>query len=214
MIPRSPARRSGRAARSRAVVASLSALLALILALAGCSDGASVTKVTVTAGAAKVVLPVALSCVSPTGATALTCAGGDNDATAPHLALAPGTPLTVQVPTSVGNTPWVIVFSYIDSSGKQQGDRTAVFPPKQQFSYRLTPPAGAQLTRLEVQSLTAAPGPSGGVDFPAVGTWVLLVDPVGGASVGTTTSGSAPPGSTAPTSAAPTKPPSSTGIQG
>jgi hypothetical protein len=182
------ARRPGRAARRRAAATTAVTLLALVLAVAGCSSGSDVSKVTVTAGSATVVLPAALSCVSVTGATALSCAGGDNDATAPHLTVAPGTPLTVQVPTSVGNTPWVIVFSYTDSNGKQQGDRTAVFPPQQRYSYQLTPPAGAQMTRLEVQSLTAAPAPSGGVDFPAIGTWVLLIDPIGGAPTTSTSS--------------------------
>ncbi len=173
--------------------------IVLMIALSACAGGSDVTQVTVTAGPAKIALPAALSCVSPPGATTLSCAGGDNDKTAPHLALAPGTPLTVQVPTAVGNTPWVIVFSYVDAQGKQQGDRTAVFPPKKQFSYHLTPPSGAQMTRLEVQSLTAAPGPDGGVEFPAVGSWVLIIDPVGGSqpeSPQGSSQGSPPPGST------------------
>lgn len=187
------ARDDRRAARLRVLTLPFVLLaMAITAALAGCSAGSSVTEVTVSAGPTKVVLPAALSCVSPSGATALSCAGGDNDHAAPHLALAPGTPLTVQVPTSVGNTPWVIVLSYIDASGAPQGDRTAVFPPKKQYSYHLTPPPGAQLTRLEVQSLTAAPGPDGGVDFPAVGTWVLLVDPVGGAVSPTATTTASP----------------------
>lgn len=177
----------------RAVAVALAAVLAAVLSVAGCSGGSTVTAVTVTAGPASVTLPAALSCVTPRGATALTCAGGENDSAAPHLALAAGTPLTVRVPPSVGSTPWVIVFSYTDAQGRPQGDRTAVFPPKQRFSYHLTPPAGAQLTRLEVQSLTAAPGADGGVDFPAVGTWVLIVDPVGGVS-GTPASSATAPG--------------------
>lgn len=131
------------------------------------------------------VLPAALSCISPAGATQLSCAGSDNDDTAPHLAISPGTPLTVEVPQKVGDTPWVIVFSYIDSKGAAQGDRTAVFAPKEKYSFRLVPPAGAQLTRVEVQSLTAAPGSDGGIEFPATGTWVLVVDPVGGGSART-----------------------------
>lgn len=167
----------------------LLAILAVIgLLAAGCSRGASVSEVTVTVGATSVTLPAALSCYSPTGGTALDCAGGENDDSAPHLAIAPGTPLTVDVPTKVGDTPWVVVFSYIDANGEAQGDRTGVFPPKEHYSYRLVPPAGAQLSRVEVQSLTAAPGKDGGVEFPAIGTWVLVVDPVGGAAA---TSGTA-----------------------
>ncbi len=114
------------------------------------------------------------------GGTALACAGGEDDEGAPRLTLAAGTPLDVSVPTDVGQTPWVIVFSYVDAQGRSQGDRTAVFPAGQRFSYHLTPPAGAQLSRLEVQSLIAAPNPEGGVEFPAVRTWVLVIDPAGG----------------------------------
>ena len=175
----SPHRSRHGAARSsaRGARAVCCALLVVALALlAGCSHGASVTTVTVSAGKVTVTLPVALSCTGPTGATKLTCSGGENDDNAPHLSLAPGTPLDVNVPTDVGDTPWVIVFSYVDAKGKAQGDRTPVFAAKARYSYHLTPPAGAQLTRLEVQSLIAAQAPGGGVDFPAVRTWVLLID--------------------------------------
>lgn len=156
-------------------------LIATALAvLAGCSHGSSVSQVTVTAGATTVTLPVAMSCTGPTGATALTCSGDESGSGAPHLKLAPGTPVDVAVPKAVGDTPWVIVFSYVDAAGKKQGDRTSVFPAKQRFSYHLQPPKGAQLTRLEVQSLIVAPAPDGGVEFPAVRSWVLVVDPISG----------------------------------
>ena len=151
-------------------------LAGLLALLAACSPSASVQKVTVRAGSVTVTLPTALSCAGPTGATALTCHGGEDDADAPHLTLAPGTPLDVSVPQDVGDTPWVIVFSYLDAKGKTQGDRTPVFAAKEKYSYHLTPPKGAQMTRLEVQSLIAAQGPDGGVEFPAVRTWVLVID--------------------------------------
>lgn len=174
----------------------LAVVVGLLIALlaAGCSAGSSVDQVTVKAGTASVVLPAALSCYTPKGATTMSCAGGENDDHAPHLALAPGTPVTVEVPQSVGDTPWVIVFSYVDAAGKAQGDRTAVFAPKKQYSFVLTPPAGAQLTRLEVQSLTASPGADGGIEFPATGSWVLLVDPVGGHTGATTAAATNTPG--------------------
>lgn len=162
----------------RALLLALALLVALVAA--ACSRGASVSEVTVTVGASSVTLPAALTCISPAGGSELSCAGGENDDNAPHLAISPGTPLTIEVPKKVGDTPWVVVFSYIDAAGEAQGDRTAVFSPGAEYSYRLTPPAGAQLTRVEVQSLTAAPATDGGVEFPAVGTWVLIVDPVGG----------------------------------
>ncbi len=157
------------------------AVLVLALALAGCSRDTAVTAVTVSAGPVSVALPVSASCAAPSGATELTCRGDENDAGAPHLALAPGTPLAISVPSDVGDTPWVIVFSYRDAQGRQQqGDRTPVFPAKQRYSYDLKPPKGAQLTRLEVQSLIAAPTRDGGVEFPAVRTWVLVIDPATG----------------------------------
>jgi hypothetical protein len=160
-----------------------------VLLLAGCSGGDSdVSKVTVQAGPVTVTLPVALSCSPSTGSenaagpttstapTELTCSGGQTDAGAPHLPLAPGTPVDVSVPKAVGDTPWVIVFTYLDAKGAKQGDRSPVFPAGQRFSYHLQPPAGVQLTRLEVQSLIAAQAPGGGVEFPAVRTWVLVID--------------------------------------
>lgn len=170
-------RSTGGAAPTAAPLGRLALLLISLLALvAACSRGPDVTDVTVTVGETAVVLPAALTCITPTGATELACAGGDNDDEAPHLAVAPGTPLTISVPRSVGDTPWVVVFSYTDAAGQPQGDRTAVFSPEQHYTYQLTPPDGAQLHRLEVQSLTAAPGNDGGIEFPVVGSWVLLVD--------------------------------------
>lgn len=198
MIRRPPRRRG-------TILVILIALVTAALA-AGCSSGRQVQSVTVTAGAASVTLPAALSCFSPQGGTAMSCAGGENDDAAPHLAIAPGTPLTVDVPQTVGDTPWVIVFSYVDAKGQQQGDRTAVFAPKKQYSYRLQPPAGAQLTRVEVQSLTAAPGQGGGIDFPAVGTWVLVVDPVGKSGAAATTPTTTPATAAGSVSALPSGP--------
>lgn len=177
---------------SRARWGVVALLVAAVLALAGCSGGGSeVSAVTVTAGPVTVTLPVALSCSSSTGSAGasttaatpssapreLTCSGGETDEGAPHLQLAPGTPVDVSVPKAVGDTPWVIAFAYQDKAGAKQADRSPVFAAGQQFSYHLQPPAGAQLTRLEVQSLIAAQAPGGGVEFPAVRTWVLVIDP-------------------------------------
>lgn len=162
----------------RRVVATLVAAV-LSLALAACSSDEPSDAVTVTAGETSVALPAALSCYAPTGSTELSCAGGENDDAAPHLALAPGTPLTVTVSRTVSDTPWVIVFASVDAEGQAQSDRTKVFAPETQTSYRLEPGPGVQLTRLEVQSLTAAPSDNGGVEFPAIGTWVLVIDPPG-----------------------------------
>lgn len=177
VAPPSPA--PGRISRRTSFLLAVVAVIGLLAS--GCSAGASVSDVTVTVGAASVTLPAALSCFGPAGSTELSCAGGENDDGAPHLAISPGTPLTIDVPQKVGDTPWVVVFSYVDAEGQEQGDRTPVFSPGKQYSYRLAPPAGAQLTRVEVQSLTAAPGKDGGVEFPAIGSWVLVVDPVGSA---------------------------------
>lgn len=152
------------------------ALAVAAVIIGGCARGGSVDKVTVTAGDSVVTLPAALSCYAPPGSSEMTCAGGENDDAAPHLAVSPGAAVEVAVPAAVGDTPWVIVFTSIDQDGTQNSDRTAVFPPKERFSYTLEPGPGVQLTRLEVQSLTAAPAADGGVEFPAIGTWVLIID--------------------------------------
>lgn len=179
----STAPRPGRGDRRlrRPLAPALTAVLCLgvLLGLTACSSDEPTDAVTVTAGESSLALPAALSCYAPTGSTELSCAGGENDDAAPHLALAPGTPLTVTVSRTVSDTPWVIVFASIDAQGQAQSDRTKVFAPKTQTSYRLEPGPGVQLTRLEVQSLTAAPSDNGGVEFPAIGTWVLVIDPPG-----------------------------------
>lgn len=162
--------------RPRRGAALAAAITALALLLTGCSR---VDAVTVTAAGTSVALPAALTCFAPSGSTELSCAGGESDDGAPHLTLAAGTAVDVAVPESVGDTPWVIVFSSIGPDGTARDDRTAVFPPKDRYSYRLDPGPAVQLTRLEVQSLTAAPAAGGGLEFPATNTWVLIIDPAG-----------------------------------
>lgn len=163
--------------RVRTAMAAVAAALALVSCSAG-DDPAAVEEVTVTAAGTSVTLPAAISCIAPAGANELSCVGGDNDDTAPHLAVGPDVPLEVAVPPAVADTPWVIVFSYIDADGVQQGDRTRVFPAGEEDAFTLTLPAGAQLTRLEVQSLfVSQDGGTGEITFPAIGTWVLLVGP-------------------------------------
>ena len=133
-----------------------------------------------TAGQTSVTVRAALWCTtddSDAADPALTCSGGEDDSGAPHLKMARGAPLDVKVPQEVSSAPWVIVFAYNDTSGAAHGDRTQVFAPNAQVDYTLQPPTGAQLTRVEVQVLTAAPATGGGVEYPATQTWVLLVDP-------------------------------------
>lgn len=166
-----------RTIRRRRWITWLAVVLTALLA-AGCSADSGVDKVTVSAGSASITVPAALSCSQTSNDKGMLCDDPQTDAKAPHLHLAPGTPLTIRVPKAVGDTPWVVVFSYTDKGGTERGDRTPVFAPKKKFDYTLTPPKGAQLTRLEVQSLYATPTPSGGVEFPAVKTWVLLIDPI------------------------------------
>ncbi len=164
----------------RPVIRALAVALALLLALVGCSRDSGVDQVTVEAGPTSITVPTALSCSTTPDGGGMLCDGGETDDDAPHLSLGPGTPLTVKVPEKVGDTPWVIVFSYTDADGDTHGDRTSVFPPKDRYSYHLETPKGAQLTRLEVQSLYATPGQDGQVEFPAVQTWVVVVDPLTG----------------------------------
>lgn len=145
--------------------------------LTACSEGADQAgtrmtgDVTVTIGTTTAELQQQMACWVDDAGDALNCAAVSG--TAPEVALTPGTALDVDVSDRVGNAPWVLVFQYLDDSGDAQNGRTSVFPAGERFSYRLVPPPHAQLTRLEVQTLTVAPTDDGGVDFPATGSWAI-----------------------------------------
>lgn len=101
-----------------------------------------------------------------------------DDAAAPvELGVPPGTPVTVEVPDEVAETPWTVVFSYRDGTGAQVDERSAVFPPGRE-SFTLTLPGAAdQLLTAEVQQIGApqADPATGEILYPARASWVLLV---------------------------------------
>lgn len=95
-----------------------------------------------------------------------------------RLTMTPTQYLQINVPTEIGDTPWVVVFEYKDAAGKAQNGRTGVFTDNQ-LAYTLPPLGeGAQLTRVEVQSgLIPTLDASGSTSITASRTWVLLVTP-------------------------------------
>lgn len=168
---------------SRRRLGALAVIACLVATLSGCGsgrgDGSSATsqgEVAVTVGDQTVPLPPALACFQPTKGSDISCAGGEDDDAAPHLVIPPGEPVQIDVAASVQEKPWVVVISYIDGDGQQQGDRTGIFPPDTASSYLLQLGDADQLQRIEVQTLTAAPTQDGSYEFPATGTWVLVVD--------------------------------------
>ena len=102
-----------------------------------------------------------------------------NDAEAPvSLRVPPGTPVRVSVPEEISSTPWLIVFTTVATDGTRTDGRTPLFTPATPTdTYELTLPQPTdRLLTAQVQQLGAPPQAnedSGGIDFPARGTWVL-----------------------------------------
>ena len=122
-----------------------------------------------------------LWCTVDQGATAAACSIDLKDAAAARLSVGAGQGVVISVPKDIADQPWTVVFRYTDTGGSHDA-RTAVFDPHTRFAYTLDPPAGAQLTRVEVQSgLTLVQGGSGsgGVDVAVLRSWVLVVNPSG-----------------------------------
>ena len=105
----------------------------------------------------------------------------DDPAAQAGLAVPTGSPVEVTVPEEISEAPWSVVFAYTDQDGQQASGRSPVFAPKAQQSYTLTlPDPRDTLITAQVQLLGAAPvaNPSTGeLDYPARGTWVLVVRP-------------------------------------
>jgi hypothetical protein len=146
-------------------------LLAALL-LAGCGSEPP-PQVTFAAGTASVV-------ARPTQSCDLKFTECHNDPEAPvKLPVPPGTPLEVTVPDDVAKTPWQIVFTYRDSAGVQQDQRSRVFPPGQRTMYTLELPEPAdRLIVAQVQQyapLPQADPATGEIQFPIRTSWVLTV---------------------------------------
>lgn len=121
-----------------------------------------------------------LWCAANIEQSQLDCTVSRADAQAPRLDLAAGQGISVNVPAAVGDAPWVVLFQYTDAAGTQQELRGPLFAGGQTLQYRVQPPEPEdRLSRVEVQSgLTPMGTASGiGVEYAALRTWVLIVDP-------------------------------------
>jgi hypothetical protein len=69
------------------------------------------------------------------------------------LAVPPGTPVRVSVPSEVAETPWSVVIQYVTAAGEQRAPVTvATFAPGKETSFEALPPgAGDQLQTVEVK---------------------------------------------------------------
>lgn len=101
----------------------------------------------------------------------------DDDATAPvRLDVPPGTPVRIEVPGDIAETPWHVVFRYRTTTGEQVEGRSPLFPPGQRTEYVLGLPAPTdQLLTAQVQQFGPPPqtAASGEVEFPVRASWVL-----------------------------------------
>lgn len=139
-----------------------------MLLVAGCgSDGPP--EVTFAAGDATAVATPTQYCEDDF----VTCS---NDAAAPvDLAVPAGTPLVVEVPQAVRETPWQLVYSYRDGAGEQVDERSTVLVDQPGFTLEL--PADARLLVAQVQQYGPPPvvnPETGEVEFPIRSSWVLL----------------------------------------
>jgi hypothetical protein len=120
----------------------------------------------------------ALWCHVDTAALTVSCPATPDPADDGHLTMAPAQPLQINVPTEIGDDPWLVAFAYTDAAGKTQTGRTEVFTDGR-LAYTLESlPTTAQLTRVEVQSgLLPTQAADGSTVIAASRTWVLLVSP-------------------------------------
>ncbi len=118
-----------------------------------------------------------LWCEVDTTALTVSCPPNPETANDGHLTMAPGQPLQINVPTEIGDDPWLVVFVYRDAAGKAQTGRTEVFTDGR-LAYTLSPPDGGQMTRVEVQSgLLPTQDATGATVIAASRTWVLVIEP-------------------------------------
>jgi hypothetical protein len=155
----------------------LAAGVPIAMLLAGCT--APLPDVSFYGGNATVATAPSLWCAPDADQTRVDCRVDTGDDGAPHLRLAKGGAVSVNVPAGVSNAPWVVLFQYRDANGTLQDGRGPLFASGLRQAYILHPPsADDQLVRVEVQSgLTPVATDTGtGVDYAATRTWVLLVD--------------------------------------
>jgi hypothetical protein len=152
---------------------SLTALVAALLVFltAACGAEGSPPEVTFAAGQASVV-------AGPTQFCDIDLTDCTSDPAAPvELAVPPGTPLLVDVPEPVSETPWHIVFTYRDEAEQQVNGRSPLFAAGERGEFTLELPApNDQLLEAQVQQFGPAPvlnQESGTLEFPTRSSWVL-----------------------------------------
>jgi hypothetical protein len=141
-------------------------LVAAALVLGGCT--APRPDVTFYANRAAIAAQPALWCQVDTTALTFDCPQPDARNVA-RLTVHAGDPVQVNVPTEVGDGPWLIYFQYLDRSDLVKDGRTAVFDDGR-LAYTLRPlDVTDQLLRVEVQTgiLPTADG------YAASRSWVL-----------------------------------------
>ncbi len=96
----------------------------------------------------------------------------------PRLDARPGQPVHIDVPSAIGDQPWLVYFRYLDAGGELRDGRSQVIVDGR-LAYTLRPFAkDDQLVYVEVLSgfeLTAAL--AGGVDYSSTQAWAVVVEP-------------------------------------
>ncbi len=160
----------------RAVTGSIAVAAALLLS--GCT--APLPDVTFYGGRTTVAADPSLWCAADAAGSKVDCRVAKGDGDAPRLTVAKGHAVSVNLPATLGAAPWVVLFQYRDAAGATQDARGPLFAAGARQDYILRPPSATdQLVRVEVQSgLTPIATASGsGVDYAAMRTWVLVIDP-------------------------------------
>ncbi len=116
-------------------------------------------------------------CTVDTAALTVSCPPEPDNSKDANLTMTAGQPLQINVPSEIGDTPWVVVFQYRDGAGKSQSGRTEIFTDSR-LSFTLPSlGAGAQLSRVEVQAgLVPTQDAGGAAAITASRTWVLIVN--------------------------------------
>jgi len=160
----------------RAAIGSIVVTAALLLS--GCT--APLPDVTFYGGRTTVTADPSLWCAADAAGSKVDCRIDKGDGDAPRLRVTKGSAISVNLPATIGAAPWVVLFQYRDAAGTTQDARSPLFAAGARQDYILRPPSATdQLVRVEVQSgLTPIATASGsGVDYAAMRTWVLVIDP-------------------------------------
>lgn len=112
------------------------------------------------------------------GALTIVCPPSPDTSQDAHLTMGPGQPLQINVPTEIGDTPWLVAFAYVGSAGQAQTGRSELFSDGR-LAYTLPSLGkGAQLTRVEVQAgLVPTLDAKGATVIAASRSWALNVTP-------------------------------------